>query len=50
MLGLKGVFQLRENRESVREKLTSKGFKLELFVPEFTDDESEDHDCSEDES
>lgn len=24
--------------------------KLELFKPEYTDDESEDHDCSEDES
>lgn len=47
-----GIFQLKENRDKVREIFKSAGIKveLELFKPDYTDDESDDHDCTEDES
>ena len=51
-LQMVGIFQQKENRDSVKEffKSAKLDVKLELFKPEYTDDESEDHDCSEDES
>uniref|UniRef100_A0A7S3MZB4 Uncharacterized protein n=1 Tax=Strombidium inclinatum TaxID=197538 RepID=A0A7S3MZB4_9SPIT len=49
-VALAGVFQLRETRGTLKESLQSKNIDLELFKPDFTDDESEDHDNSEEES
>lgn len=46
---LSGVFQLQENRNTVR-KLFNSEVAVVLFKPDFTDDESDDHDCSEEES
>ena len=46
---LSGVFQLQANRKAVR-KLFNSEITLVLFKPDFTDDESDDHDCSEEES
>lgn len=46
---LVGVFQLQENRNKVRELLGS-DLTASLFKPDYTDDESADHDCSEEES
>ena len=47
---LNGVFQLKENRDEMREMFGGKNIQIHLFAPEYTDDESEDHDNSEDES
>ena len=47
-LSLIGVFQLKSNRDDVKKLFTT--VNLVLFKPEFTDDESEDHDNSEEES
>ena len=50
-VSLIGIFQMQSNRNDVRKLLTQfKNFELVLFKPDFTDDESEEHDCSEDES
>ena len=45
-----GVFQSQSNRNEMRELIKNSGINLELFCPNFTDDESEDNDCSENES
>lgn len=45
-----GVFQSRANRQKMRKIFTGKAVQLELFKPNFTDDESEDNDISEEES
>lgn len=45
-----GIFMKRENRAQLKEKLGATSIELELFKPDFSDDESEDHDDSEDES
>lgn len=47
-LSLIGVFQLKSNRDDVKKLFNT--VELVLFKPEFTDDESEDHDNSEEES
>ena len=45
-----GVFALRENRKTIRQKFEGRNIVAELFVPDYTDDESADHDDSEEES
>ena len=45
-----GVFALRENRKTIRQKFEGRNIVAELFVPDYTDDESGDHDDSEEES
>ena len=40
----------RQNRAQLKNKLGTTNIQLDLFKPDFTDDESEDHDDSEDES
>lgn len=47
---LSGIFMQRENRQQLRKKLEGKQIELVLFNPDFTDDESEDHDCTEDDT
>lgn len=49
-LEMVGIFQLQENRTSVRELFANSSVKVTLFKPDYTDDESEDHDVSEEES
>ena len=51
-VSMSGIFQLKENRDKVRDLFKAAGLnvQLELFKPDYTDDESEDHDCTEDES
>ena len=49
-LSLTGTFQSKENRDAMRELLKDSGIELVLFKPDYTDDESEDHDNSEEES
>lgn len=49
-VSMTGVFQSQVNRHEVRDLFTDRGINLELFKPNFTDDESEDNDCSEEES
>ena len=45
-----GIFLKRDNRSTLREGLKEKDIELVLFKPDFTDDESEEHDDSEEES
>lgn len=49
-LEMVGIFQLQENRNSVRRLFENSSVKVTLFKPDYTDDESEDHDASEEES
>lgn len=49
-LEMVGIFQLQENRTQVKELFANSSIEVTLFKPDFTDDESEDHDCSEEES
>jgi len=41
---------LRETRSNTRAKFEKIGIEAQLFKPDFTDDDSEDHDNSEEES
>lgn len=50
VVSLKGVFQSRENRENMRQLFEDREVTLQLFQPNFTDDESEDNDATENES
>lgn len=50
VVSLKGVFLSRENRENIRQLFEDKEITLQLFQPNFTDDESEDNDATENES
>ena len=45
-----GVFLSRDNRTAVKSLFAQGKIEIQLFKPDFTDDESEDHDCSEEES
>ena len=47
---MSGVFQLKDNRDKCRECFSNSQISLILFKPDYTDDESDDHDNSEDES
>ena len=49
-LSMIGVFNDRKNRQAVREIFVDRQIEVNLFKPEFSDDESEEHDDSEDES
>lgn len=44
-----GVFQSQQNRNDIR-KLFNASISVRLFKPDYTDDESDDHDISEEES
>ena len=48
-LSMTGVFQSKENRDEMRNLLKGSKIELILFKPDYTDDESDDHDNSEDE-
>lgn len=45
-----GVFQSHDNRQKIRDMFTNKDVTIELFKPNYTDDESEDNDCTENDS
>ena len=47
---MQGVFQLKENRDEMRKLFKGSKIELVLFKPQYTEDESEDNDCTEDES
>jgi hypothetical protein len=45
-----GIFMKQENRSDIKKKCKGFFFTIQLFKPDFTDDESDDHDDSEEES
>jgi hypothetical protein len=42
-----GVFNLRENRQKARNLFKGRDIEIILFKPEYTDDNSEEHDATE---
>ena len=45
-----GIFMKQENRAEIKEKCKDFFFQIVLFKPDYSDDESADHDDSEEES
>ena len=45
-----GIFMKQDNRAEIKEKCKGFFFQIVLFKAEFSDDESDDHDASEEDS